>query len=39
MTGIRGQPFDYGALELVELELYLMTRAHGMPVETPAVRP
>jgi L-cysteine S-thiosulfotransferase len=39
MTGIRAQPFDYGAPELVELELYLMTRAHGMPVETPAVRP
>ncbi len=39
MTGIRAQPFDYGALELVELELYLMTRARGMAVETPAVRP
>jgi L-cysteine S-thiosulfotransferase len=39
MSGIRAQPFDYGAPELVELELYLMTRARGMPVETPAVRP
>jgi sulfur-oxidizing protein SoxA len=39
MTGIRAQPYDYGAPELVELELYLMTRARGMPVETPAVRP
>jgi L-cysteine S-thiosulfotransferase len=39
MTGIRAQPFDYGAPELVELELYLMTRARGMAVETPAVRP
>jgi sulfur-oxidizing protein SoxA len=37
--GIRGQPYDYGAPELVELELYLMSRARGMPVETPAVRP
>jgi sulfur-oxidizing protein SoxA len=37
--GIRAQPFDTGAPELVELELYLMTRARGMPVETPAVRP
>ena len=37
--GIRAQPYDYGAPELVELELYLMTRARGMPVETPAVRP
>ncbi len=37
--GIRAQPYDYGAPELVELELYLMSRAGGMPVETPAVRP
>jgi sulfur-oxidizing protein SoxA len=28
MTGIRAQPYDY-----------LMTRARGLPVETPAVRP
>ena len=39
ITGLRAQNFDYGAPELVELELYLMTRAHGMPIETPAVRP
>ena len=39
MTGIRAQAYDYGAAELVELELYLMSRANGMPVETPAVRP
>jgi sulfur-oxidizing protein SoxA len=39
ITGIRAQPYDYGALELVELELYLMSRAQGMPMETPAVRP
>jgi sulfur-oxidizing protein SoxA len=39
ISGIRAQPYDYGALELVELELYLMSRAAGMPVETPAVRP
>lgn len=37
--GIRAQPYDYGAAELVELELYLMSRARGVPVETPAVRP
>jgi sulfur-oxidizing protein SoxA len=37
--GIRAQPYDYGAPELVQLELYLMSRARGMPVETPAVRP
>jgi sulfur-oxidizing protein SoxA len=28
--------FDYGAPEQVELELYLMSRARKMPVETPA---
>jgi sulfur-oxidizing protein SoxA len=39
MIGARAQPFDYGAAELVELELYLMSRASGMPIETPAVRP
>jgi L-cysteine S-thiosulfotransferase len=37
--GIRAQPYDFGAPELVELELYLMSRARGMPMETPAVRP
>jgi L-cysteine S-thiosulfotransferase len=39
ITGIRAQPYDYGAPEMVELELYLMSRARGMPMETPAVRP
>jgi L-cysteine S-thiosulfotransferase len=39
ISGIRAQPYDTGAPELVELELYLMSRARGMPVETPAVRP
>jgi L-cysteine S-thiosulfotransferase len=39
MAGVRAQPYDYGAPELVELELYLMSRARGMPIETPAVRP
>jgi sulfur-oxidizing protein SoxA len=37
--GIRAQPYDFGATELVELELYLKSRARGMPIETPAVRP
>jgi sulfur-oxidizing protein SoxA len=37
--GIRAQPYDFGAPELVELELYLMSRARDMAVETPAVRP
>jgi len=39
ITGTRAQNYDYGAPELVELELYLMSRARGMPIETPAVRP
>ena len=39
MTGVRAQAYDYGAPELVALELYLMSRAHGMTMESPAVRP
>ena len=39
ITGMRAQSYDYGAPELVELELYLMSRAQGMSIETPAVRP
>jgi L-cysteine S-thiosulfotransferase len=39
LTGIRAETPPYGAQDLVELELYLMWRANGMPLETPAVRP
>jgi sulfur-oxidizing protein SoxA len=39
MIGVRAEPFEYGAPEAVALELYLMGRASGMPLETPAVRP
>ena len=39
MFGMRAQPFDYDSVENVELELFLMWRARGMPLETPAVRP
>jgi sulfur-oxidizing protein SoxA len=39
ITGIRAQAYDYGAPELVELELYLMSRARGMKMDLPAVRP
>ena len=39
MTGVRAEPFDYGAPQAVALELYLMERARGMPMDTPAVRP
>jgi sulfur-oxidizing protein SoxA len=39
MTGVRAQPFEYGAPQAVALELYLMERARGMPMDAPAVRP
>jgi sulfur-oxidizing protein SoxA len=39
MTGVRAEPYSYGAPEFTELELYLMSRAAGLPIETPAVRP
>ena len=39
LVGIRAEPYEYGAPELVDLELYLMWRARGMTMETPAVRP
>lgn len=39
MIGVRADPYPYGAPELVDLELYLMSRASGLPVETPGVRP
>ena len=39
LVGIRAEPYEYGAPELVALELYLMWRARGMTLEAPAVRP
>ena len=39
IVGMRAEPYDYGAAEYVSLELYLMWRARGLPIETPAVRP
>lgn len=39
LIGMRAEPFEYGAPEYVSLELYLMSRARGMRIETPAVRP
>ncbi len=39
MIGVRAEPFAFGAPEFIDLELYLMERARGLPVETPAVRP
>ena len=39
LIGIRAEPYEYGAAELVDLELFLMWRARGMTFEAPAVRP
>jgi len=39
LFGMRAVSYPLGAPEYVDLELYLMWRARGMPVETPAVRP
>jgi sulfur-oxidizing protein SoxA len=39
LIGMRAEHYDYGAPEYVDLELYLMWRARGMRMETPAVRP
>lgn len=39
MNGVRAEPFAYGSPEFTELELYLATRAAGMRLEAPAVRP
>ena len=39
LVGMRAEPYEYGAPEMVDLELYLMWRARGMTLESPAVRP
>jgi sulfur-oxidizing protein SoxA len=39
MIGMRAEPYEYGALENVTMELFLMWRARGLKIETPAVRP
>lgn len=39
MTGVRAEPYPFGSEEYVDLELFLMDRAGGMALETPAVRP
>jgi L-cysteine S-thiosulfotransferase len=39
LFGMRAISYPLGAPEYVDLELYLMWRARGMAVETPAVRP
>jgi sulfur-oxidizing protein SoxA len=39
MVGMRAESYTLGSDEFVDLELFLMWRARGMPLETPAVRP
>ena len=39
MIGIRAEPYAFGSPEFIALEAYLMWRARGMPMESPAVRP
>jgi L-cysteine S-thiosulfotransferase len=39
MSGMRAEPYAFGAPENVDLELYLMWRARGLKMEAPAVRP
>jgi sulfur-oxidizing protein SoxA len=39
MTGVRAEPYADGSDEATALELFLMQRAAGLPLETPAVRP
>jgi len=39
MSGVRAEVPPYGAPELLELEIHLMSRAAGMAVDAPGVRP
>jgi len=39
LVGMRAEPYAFNAPEYVNVELFLMWRARGMPIETPAVRP
>ena len=39
MVGMRAEPYAFGSDEFIELEAFLMARAKGLPLETPAVRP
>lgn len=38
MIGMRAEPYEYGAPENVNMELFLMWRARRLKIETPAVR-
>lgn len=39
MSGVRAEQFAYGSPEMAQLELFLMWRSKGMPMESPGVRP
>ena len=39
MSGVRAEQFAYGSPEMAQLELFLMWRANGLPIESPGVRP
>jgi sulfur-oxidizing protein SoxA len=39
IAGLRAEPYAFGAEEYVALEMYLMWRARGLAMESPAVRP
>jgi sulfur-oxidizing protein SoxA len=39
LIGMRVEPYAYGAPEYVALETFMMWRARGLKIETPAVRP
>lgn len=39
LIGMRAEIYAYGSPEYVALETFLMWRARGMPMETPAIRP
>jgi L-cysteine S-thiosulfotransferase len=39
LTGMRAELYPLGAPEYLDLQLYLKSRAHGLSIEAPAVRP
>ncbi len=39
MSGVRAEPFAFHSREMAELETYLASRAAGMQMDAPAVRP
>jgi sulfur-oxidizing protein SoxA len=38
LTGVRAELLPYGSQQYLDLELFLMWRAQGLPIETPGVR-